>query len=573
MNRKYITINGIKTEFTDEKNILSIIRKMHIDLPTFCYYSDLSIYGACRMCVVEDHRGNIMASCSTVPRDGMEIKTHTPKLQKHRKMILELILSSHCRDCTTCSKNGDCKLQDLARRYGISDVRFDAGKPFDKHHKKDLSSVSISRDPNKCILCGDCVRMCSEIQNIGAIDFAHRGSNVVVTPAFGIPIAETNCVNCGQCAAVCPTGAITIKNDKQKVWDAIHDPTKRVVAQIAPAVRVAIGQEFGLIEGDNEIGKLANALRKIGFDRVYDTSLGADLTIVEEAQELVERLTSGDNLPLFTSCCPAWIRYVEKNHPEYLNSISSCKSPMQMFSTVIKEHYNNVYKAVEHKDDRDLYVVAIMPCTAKKYEAIRDEFKKDDEPYTDAVITTVELTQMILESGVRFERLEEESLDMPFGIYSGGGVIFGVTGGVTEAAVRSLIQTRNPAALREIEFSGVRGMDGVKEAIVELDGKEIRIAVVHGLGHAEELVQKLQSGEVYYDFIEVMACPSGCIGGAGQPRSNHRVKNQRADGLYKSDKMSQFKRSNENPMMDILYETVLKDKAHELLHVHYHGED
>ncbi len=573
MDKKYITINGIKTEFTDEKNILSIIRKMGIEIPTFCYYSDLSIYGACRMCVVEDQRGSIMASCSTVPRDGMNIKTHTPKLQKHRKMILELLLSSHCRDCTTCEKNGKCKLQELARNYGINTVRFDGGNPFNRHHAEDHSSVSITRDPNKCILCGDCVRMCSEIQNVGAIDFAHRGSNVIVTPAFEVPIAETGCVNCGQCAAVCPTGAITIKDDKQKVWDAIHDPTKRVVAQIAPAVRVAIGQEFGLAEGDNEIGKLASALRRIGFDRVYDTSLGADLTIMEEAQELVERLQAGDNLPLFTSCCPAWIRYVESKHPEYMKNISTCKSPMQMFSTVIKEHYNNVYKAVEHKDDRDLYVVAIMPCTAKKYEAIRDEFKKEDEPYTDAVITTVELTQMIEEAGVRFERMEEESLDMPFGIYSGGGVIFGATGGVTEAAVRNLIQTRNPAALREIEFSGVRGMDGIKEACVTLDGKDIHIAVVHGLAHAEELIQKLKSGEAYYDFIEVMACPGGCIGGAGQPASNHRVKRQRAEGLYKSDKMSQFKRSNENPMMDILYETVLDGHAHELLHVHYKHEE
>ncbi|MFI3171500.1 MAG: [FeFe] hydrogenase, group A [Eubacteriales bacterium] len=569
MNQKYMTINGIKVAFTDEKNILSIIRKMGIEIPTFCYYSDLSIYGACRMCVVEDQRGNIMASCSTVPREGMDIKTNTPKLQKHRKMILELLLSSHCRDCTTCEKNGNCKLQELAMRYGISKVRFDEGKPFEKRYAKDCSSLSIERDPNKCILCGDCVRMCSEIQNVGAIDFAHRGSNVIVTPAFGKPIADTECVNCGQCAAVCPTGAITIKSDKQKVWDAIHDPTKRVVAQIAPAVRVAIGAEFGLEDGKNEIGKLASAIRRIGFDRVYDTSLGADLTIVEEAKELVERLEAGDNLPLFTSCCPAWIRYVEKKHPEYINSVSTCKSPMQMFGAVIKEHYDNVYKAVEHKDDRELFVVAIMPCTAKKYEVDRDEFKKDGTPYVDVAITTVELSQMIREAGVRFERMPEESLDMPFGIYSGGGVIFGVTGGVTEAAVRSLIQTRNPAALREIEFSGVRGMDGVKEAIVALDGKEIRIAVVHGLAHAEELIGKLQSGEAYYDFIEVMACPGGCIGGAGQPSSNHRVKNERAEGLYQSDKMSQFKRSNENPMMDILYNTVLDGREHELLHVHY----
>lgn len=569
MNKKYITIDGYKTEFTDESNVLSIIRKMGIDLPTFCYYSELSIYGACRMCVVEDQRGNIMASCSTQPRDGMVIRTNTPKLQKHRKMILELLLSSHCRDCTTCDKNGKCRLQDLARRFGIRNVRFDNDHPFEHRHEKDTSSLSIVRDPNKCILCGDCVRMCSEIQNVGAIDFAHRGSNVVVTPAFNKKIAETNCVNCGHCAAVCPTGAITIKSDKQKVWDAIFNPTKRVVAQIAPAVRVAIGSEFGIPEGDNTIGLISASMRKMGFDRVYDTSLGADLTIMEEAQELLERLEAGDNFPMFTSCCPAWIRYVETKHPEYLHSISTCKSPMQMFGTMIKEHYNRIYRGQEHRDERDLYVVAIMPCTAKKYEAARKEFEKDGEPYIDAVITTQELAQMIHETGVRFADLEPEALDMPFGIYSGAGVLFGVTGGVTEAAVRRLVESRNPARLREIEFCGVRGMEGVKEAIVPYGDREIRIAVVSGLGNAENLIQRMQAGEVTYDFIEVMACPGGCIGGAGQPFAEAGVKSKRAAGIYRSDKALQFKRSQENPMMDILYNSMLRGHEHELLHVHY----
>ncbi len=568
-----MTIDGIKVEIKEENNILSLIRKIGIELPTFCYYSELSIYGACRMCVVEDQRGNIMASCSTVPRDGMEIQTNTPRLQKHRKMILELLLSSHCRDCTTCEKNGKCKLQELAKRFGITTVRFDDGNPFNKKYEKDCSSLSIERDPNKCILCGDCVRVCSEIQNVGAIDFAHRGSDVVVTPAFGKPISESECVNCGQCAAVCPTGAIVIKNDKQKVWDAIYNPNKRVVAQIAPAVRVAIGAEFGLDDGKNTIGKLSTALRRMGFDRVYDTSLGADLTIMEEAKELVERIESGEKLPLFTSCCPAWIRYVETKHPEYLNNISTCKSPMQMFGSVIKHHYKEVYQGAEHKDDREMYVVAIMPCTAKKYEAARAEFEKDGEPYIDAVITTQELAQMISESGVQYAELEPEALDMPFGIYSGGGVLFGVTGGVTEAAIRSLILSRNPAKLRDIEFSGVRGMEGVKEAIVQLDGQVIRIAVVNGLANAEGLIQKMQAGEVHYDFIEVMACLGGCIGGAGQPVASTKVKQKRAEGIYRSDKVSQFKKSNENPMMDILYDTVLKGREHELLHVHYHAEE
>lgn len=567
MSKKYITIDGLKVEFTDEKNILSIIRKTGIELPTFCYYSELSIYGACRMCVVEDHRGNVMASCSTTPRDGMVIKTHTPKLQKHRKMVLELLLSSHCRDCTTCVKNGKCKLQELALRFGIDRVRFDEGKPFHHHHERDESSVSIVRDPNKCILCGDCVRVCSEIQNVGAIDFAHRGSNTIVTPAFEMPLAQSKCVNCGQCAAVCPTGAIVIKNDKQKVWDAIYDPNIRVVAQIAPAVRVAIGSEFGVEEGKNSIGRMSAAMRKIGFDRVYDTALGADLTIMEESSELVKRLEKGDNLPMFTSCCPAWIKYVETQHPEYLKSLSTCRSPMQMFGSVIKEHYNDIG---DNNDTREIYSVAVMPCTAKKYEAARDEFKKNGVPYIDAVLTTQELSQMISESGVQFAELEPESLDVPFGLFSGGGVIFGVTGGVTEAAIRRLLEDRSPAHLRDLEFCGVRGMEGVKEAHVTIGDREVAIAVVHGLGHAEELLQKLKSGEVYYDFIEVMACQGGCIGGAGQPIGNREAKQKRADGLYRSDKFSQFKCSNENPLMDNLYNTVLKNRIPELLHVHYH---
>ncbi|MFI3225990.1 MAG: [FeFe] hydrogenase, group A [Clostridia bacterium] len=568
MNKKYMRINGLKVEFTDEPNILSLIRKIGIELPTFCYYSELSIYGACRMCVVEDERGNIMASCSTQPRDGMSIKTNTPKLQKHRKMIIELILSSHCRDCTTCTKSGRCKLQELAKRFGIENVRFDNNKPFEHRFQPDTSSLSIDRDPNKCILCGDCVRVCSEIQNVGAIDFAFRGSNALVTPAFLKPIAESDCVNCGQCAAVCPTGAIVIKNDKQKVWDAIYDPTKRVVAQIAPAVRVAIGSQFGMPEGENTIGQISASMRRIGFDRVYDTALGADLTIMEEAKELLERLETGDNFPMFTSCCPAWIKYVETKHPEYLNSISTCKSPMEMFGAAIKAHYNDEYRG--KVDERELFVVAVMPCTAKKYEAARDEFKHKGIPDINAVITTKELSQMIREAGVKFDELEPEALDMPFGIYSGGGVLFGVTGGVTEAAIRRIVVDKNPAVLHDIEFCGVRGMEGVKEAFATVGDREVKIAVVHGLANAEGLIQKLQSGEAYYDFIEVMACPTGCIGGAGQPVASLEVKKKRAEGIYRSDKISQFKRSNENPMMDTLYSTVLKGKEHQLLHVHYH---
>ncbi|MFI3313839.1 MAG: [FeFe] hydrogenase, group A [Eubacteriales bacterium] len=562
MTKKFMTIDGLKVEFTDEKNILSIIRNTGIELPTFCYYSELSIYGACRMCVVEDQRGNVMASCSTEPRDGMIIKTHTPKLQKHRKMILELLLSSHCRDCTTCEKNGKCKLQELALRFGITNVRFDDGKPFFKHHPKDLSSVSIERNPNKCILCGDCVRVCSEMQNVGAIDFAYRGSKVIVTPAFEKPLAETDCVNCGQCAAVCPTGAIVIKNDKQKVWDAIYDPDIQVVAQVAPAVRIAIGTEFGLEDGLNSIGRVTASMRKVGFDHIYDTSVGADLTIMEESKELVKRLQDGKNLPMFTSCCPAWVRYVETKHPEYLESLSTCRSPMQMFGSVIKEEEQT-------RDTRKIFSVAIMPCTAKKYEAVRDEFKKDGEPYIDAVLTTQELAQMIEEAGIQFANLEPESMDAPYGLYSGGGLLFGATGGVTEAAVRRIMDDQSPAGLRELEFSGVRGMDHVKEAKIMVGEREVSIAIVSGLANAETLIQKIKSGEAYYDFVEVMACQGGCIAGAGQPIANSTNKKKRMDGLYRSDKFAQFKCSNENPIMDTLYSTVLHNRTHQMLHVHY----
>lgn len=566
--RKYITINGVKTEFTDEKNVLSIVRRTGVELPTFCYYSDLSIYGACRMCMVEDDRGGIMAACSTQPRDGMVIYTNTPRLQKYRRMILELLLSAHCRDCTTCDKSGKCRLQELAERFGISRVRFDGGDPFHKKHPVDASSLAIVRDPSKCILCGDCVRMCSEIQNVGAIDFAFRGSHTYVTPAFNKPLAESNCVGCGQCAAVCPTGAIVVRSDTDRIWQALHDPGKRVVAQIAPAVRVGLGTEFGFPDDQSAIGNIAAALRKMGFDRVYDTSLGADLTVMEEAKELAGRLKRGEKLPLFTSCCPAWIRYVEEKHPDLLENVSSCRSPMHMFGTVIKEHYEEYYHGEDKKDARDLFVVAVMPCTAKKYEAAREEFIKDGVPYIDAVMTTQELIRMVRESGIQFKELEPEALDMPFGIYSGGGVLFGVSGGVTEAAIRSLMD-KSPATMRDIEFSGVRGLDGVKEAAVFIDGREVRVAMVSGLANAERVIEKLKSGQAQYDFVEVMACPGGCIGGAGQPAASGAVKLKRAAGLYKADKQTQFKRSNENPMMKTLYDGVLKNRVRELLHVRY----
>ena len=395
---------------------------------------------------------------------------------------------------------------------------------------------------------------------------------MVVTPAFNRRIADTDCVNCGQCAAVCPTAAITIKKDLREVWKALYEPNKRVVVQVAPAVRVAIGEEFGLNPGKNSIGKIFTALRMLGFDTVFDTSLGADLTIVEEAAELVRKLDNGDktypkgnSLPLFTSCCPGWVRFVETKHPDLLPYVSTCKSPMEMFGAVIKEYY----KPADREAGLETVSVAVMPCVAKKYEASREEFKRDNVPDVDYVITTKELIRMIKELGIQFNEIEPSSPDMPFSISSGAGVIFGVTGGVTEAALRH-VAAKDNETLRQLEYSGIRGMEGVKVAEVEIGGRTLRIAVVNGLGNADDLIEKIRSGEERFDFVEVMACPYGCIGGAGQPFGYQIVKEERAQGMYKADKSAIIKRSGENPVVSQLYETgVLKGRNHELLHVDY----
>ncbi|RDU22160.1 2Fe-2S iron-sulfur cluster binding domain-containing protein [Anaerosacchariphilus polymeriproducens] len=560
---KYMMIDGMKVRFSDEKNILTVIRNAGIDLPTFCYYSDLSTFGACRMCVVEDQWGGIIASCSTPPKDKMEVKTSTPKLYHYRRTILELLLASHCRDCTVCDKNGKCSLQDLAYRFGIRDIRFPNSACQDPI---DNSSYSIVRDPSKCILCGDCVRVCNEIQNVGAIDFAHRGSNMIVSTAFGKNIVDTNCVNCGQCAAVCPTGAITIKKNTREVWEEIFDPKKRVVVQIAPAVRVALGEEFGYAPGKNLIGKITAALRKIGFDAVYDTSFTADLTIMEEAAELIKKIESGNNeFPLFTSCCPGWVKYVENQHPELMEYVSTCKSPMQMMGAVLRDYYGSIDK----EDGKTTVSVAIMPCTAKKAEAAREEFMTEGRPDVDYVITTQELADMIKEAGIVFNELHPEGEDMPYSLYSGAGVIFGATGGVMEAAIRRVVEDKSHQSLKEIEYSGVRGMKGIKESEVPFGNSVLRVAVVSGLQNAETLIKKLQNGEVKYDFVEVMACPGGCIAGAGQPFSHLKDKKKRTEGIYDVDGSEQIKCSDCNPAVIDLYDNVIKDRAHEMLHVHY----
>ncbi len=556
---KYITINNRKVPFEDEKNLLSVIRKAGIDLPTFCYHSELSTYGACRMCVVEDDRGRIMASCSEVPRDGMVIYTNTPKLQHHRKLILELLLASHCRDCTTCRSNGVCTLQKLARQLGVDTVRFEHNKEI---QPVDISSNCVVIDPNKCILCGDCVRTCEELQGVGVLNFAFRGSKMRVMPAFNKPMSETDCVGCGQCRVVCPTGAITIKSNVHAVWDVLHDKTKRVIVQIAPAVRVAIGDRFGLPKGENCLGRLVAALRRMGFDEIYDTNLAADLTVMEESKEFLERLEKGENLPLLTSCCPAWVKFCEKKHPEFRDNISTCRSPQQMFGALVKEDAR-----MHPEDTRETIVVSIMPCTAKKEEIVRPEHFTDGVQDVDYVLTTTEVTRMIQEAGIDLALMPSEALDMPFGLASGAAAIFGVSGGVTEAVVRRLVNSNRIDDLEEISFMGMRGMEGVKETTVNLNGKEIKIAIVSGLKNASDLLEKIKAGEAYYDFIEVMACRRGCIAGGGQPVPiGNRTRNARFEGMYTIDKQSQIKLSNENPMVLSLYEGVLKGKEHKLLH-------
>lgn len=556
----YMTIDGRTVEFTDEPNVLAVIRKADIDIPTLCYHSELSVYGACRLCTVENERGKTFASCSEPPRDGMIVYTNTPRLMKYRKLILELLLAAHCRDCTTCIKSGECQLQSLAHRMGVGNIRFENTK---EQHPLDFSSPSIVRDPNKCILCGDCVRMCDNVQSVNAIDFAYRGTRALVTPAFNKKIAETDCVNCGQCRVVCPTGAISIHTNTDAIWDLLADKNTKVVAQIAPAVRVAVGDRFGLPKGENVMGKLVNVLRRLGFDEVYDTSYGADLTVIEESEELMNRLEAGENLPLFTSCCPAWVKFCEERYPDLAKNLSTCRSPQQMFGAVVREYY----KDPEKSGGKRIVSVSIMPCTAKKEEILRPESTTNGKQDIDYVLTTTELIGMIRKAGIRFENLEIEATDMPFGIGSGAGVIFGVTGGVTEAVLRRLREGHNRVEMEKIKFSGVRGEEGLKEVEFDYNGRTIRAAVVSGLGNANSLMKRIQKGEVQYDFVEVMACRRGCIMGGGQPVPvDPESRIARSKGIYDTDINTQIKKSNENPLVQSLYEGLLKGKTHELLH-------
>ena len=561
MAEKMMIIDGVQCPFTNERNVLEVARNNGIDIPSLCYCENLSIYGGCRLCLVENERGAMDAACSMQPKNGLVVNTHTEKVLESRRTTLQLLMSSHRAQCLTCDQSGKCKLQDYAKRYGVDDTRFGANTYC--REPKDESSKSIVRDPSKCILCGLCVRMCDEVQNIGAIDFTQRGKKAYVAPGFGKTLAETSCVGCGQCAAVCPTGAITIKNEVPKMWKMLHNKDKKVVVQFAPSVRVGMAEEFGMPANEAVTGKLVTALRRLGADVVYDTNLTADLTIMEESAEFLEKVKTGAKLPMFTSCCPGWIQHVEHKHPHLMPQVSTCGSPMEMFGALIRQQFKG----------EDVFSVAIMPCTAKKFEAARPELEKDGERLIDLVLTTTELVNMIKEAGIDFANLPDSEPDDPLGDYTGAGVIFGVTGGVTEAVIRRVLDDASPDALKTIAACGVRGLEGIKAFSVTAGDLTIKIAVANGLGNADKLIEKVESGEESFDFIEVMACPNGCIGGGGQPPASNKRKAERFDAIFKEDEACELKLPQQNPDLTYVYDELLKGRAHDLLHIHYpaHG--
>jgi len=567
-----ITIDGIKTQVPKGSTVLEAARSLNINIPTLCFLKDLNEVGACRVCVVEVQGArSLQASCVLPVAEGMVVKTCSPAVLEARRTILELILARHERECLTCSRNLNCELQKLSEEMGLDKISYEGQKI---RYELDTASPSIVRDQNKCILCGRCVSVCKKIQDTGAIDFANRGVRTTVTTSYSRGLEDVNCINCGQCIKICPVGALREKDDTDKVWKAIGDPSKHVVVQTAPAVRVALGEEFGMPVGTNVEGKMISALKRLGFDKVFDTDFSADLTILEEGTELLSRINNGGKLPLITSCSPGWIKFCEHNYHEFLDNLSTCKSPQQMFGAVAKSYY--AQKA--GIDPKDIYVVSIMPCTAKKYECERDEMNVDGIQDVDAVLTTRELAKMIKQARIDFTAIADGEYDSIMGDSTGAAVIFGTTGGVMEAALRTVADILTGEDLKNIEYTPVRGMEGIKEASVNINGMDIKVAVAHGAGNASKLLDSIKSGEANYHFVEVMGCPGGCINGGGQPiimnkEKTDEVKQLRAQGLYTIDRDRKLRKSHENPEIKKLYDEFLEKpnshKAHHLLHTHY----
>ena len=574
-----VTVDDKQVQVPENSTILVAARSAGVSIPTLCYLN-LADFGcvnksaSCRVCVVEvEGRRNLAPSCATPVTDGMVVKTNTIKALNARKTVLELMLSDHPKDCLVCQKSGECELQDLAVDFGMKEIRFE-GK--ESTYRKDISK-SIVRDMDKCIMCRRCETMCNEVQTVGALSGINRGFDAVVATAMEMDLNDSVCTYCGQCVAVCPTGALVERDATWDVLSKLADPTKTVIVQTAPAVRAALGEEFGLVPGTSVTGKMVAALRKLGFDKVFDTDFAADLTIMEEASELLDRLTrhiNGDKtvkLPILTSCCPAWVKFFEHNFPDMLDIPSSAKSPMQMFSAVAK----NIFTKELGIDRKDLVVVSIMPCLAKKYEAGRDEFSKDGNPDTDIVLSTRELARLIKQANINFHILKDEDFDNPLGESTGAGLIFGRTGGVIEAALRTAADWYTGSSVENVDYEAVRGFEGVRSADVKLGDLDLKIGIAHGLGEARKLLEQIRAGESHYHAIEIMACKGGCIGGGGQPyhHGNTGTLKKRTAAINAEDVSKTIRKSHENPYIKKLYEEYLdkpmSHEAHELLHTKY----